>query len=88
MHHPENIERQEEMESCSDKIKLKRHFMVDFRLIKDIGDNFSAITIAERLRTTNSKTVIPSQFKELEPAVAISTAGCIRSWRKRVLHCH
>ena len=46
MHRPKNIERQEENESVSVKIKLKRHLVIDFRLIQDIGDNFGVIAIA------------------------------------------
>ena len=40
-----SIERQEEKASGSVQIKLRRHLLVEFRLIKGIGDNFGAIAI-------------------------------------------
>ena len=43
MHQPENIEGQVEKESGSVEIKLKRHLLVEFRLIK--GVDFGAIAI-------------------------------------------
>ena len=46
MRRPENIERQEEKESGSVEIKLKRHLVIEFRLIKGIEDSFGAIAIA------------------------------------------
>ena len=45
MHRPENIERQEENERGSVEIKLKRHLVIKFRLIKGIGDTSSVIAI-------------------------------------------
>ena len=46
MHSSQNIERQEERESGSLYKKLKRRLMIEFPLIKCIGDNFRAIAIA------------------------------------------
>ena len=45
--HPlhEYIERQEEKDGDSVYIKLKRHLVIGFRLIKGIGDNFRAIAV-------------------------------------------
>ena len=45
MHRPENIERQKEAENGSVDMKLKRHLLIGFRLIKDIGDNLWVIAI-------------------------------------------
>ena len=45
MHSPENIERQEEKESGSVWKKLKHHLVIEFRLIKGIGDNYRDIEI-------------------------------------------
>ena len=45
MNRPENIERQQEKESGSVGIKLKRHLVIECRLIKCIGDNFWVIAI-------------------------------------------
>ena len=42
---PENMERQEEKESSSVEMKLKRHFVIKCRLINGIGDNFVIIAI-------------------------------------------
>ena len=42
---PENIERQEERENGNVEIKLKRHLVIEFRLIKCIKDSFGAIVI-------------------------------------------
>ena len=47
-HHPENIERQDEKESDSVEIKFNSHLMIDFRLIKGIGDDFRVITNGPR----------------------------------------
>ena len=80
MHRPENIERQEEKENCSEKIKLKRHFMVEFRLRNDIRDNFRAITIVVRLRQQIQELSYQANSKES----AITTAGRIRSWPCRI----
>ena len=44
-HRLENIERQEEKECASVKIKLERHLVVEFNLKKNIGYNFTAIAI-------------------------------------------
>ena len=79
MHRPENIERQEEKESCGEKRKLKRHFMVEFRLIKDIGDNSRVITIAIRLCKQKELS-----YRANSKESAITTAGCTR---ERVLYC-
>ena len=45
MHSPENIEILEEKESGSVYIKSKHHLVIEFRLIKGIAYNFSAIAI-------------------------------------------
>ena len=45
MHRPENIERQEEKESGSVEIKLKRYLVIEFQLMKDIGEYFGVIAI-------------------------------------------
>ena len=45
MHRPENTEGQEDKESGGVKIRLKRHLVTEFRLIKGIGDNFGVVTI-------------------------------------------
>ena len=45
MHRAENIERQEEKESGSVEIRLKRHLVIEFLLIKGIGDTLGVITI-------------------------------------------
>ena len=47
IHRPENVERREEKEIDGVEIKLKRHFVIQFRLIKGIGDNFGVIIIVE-----------------------------------------
>ena len=44
MHPFEDMERQEENERCSVQI-MKRHLVIEFRLTKDIEDNFGAIAI-------------------------------------------
>ena len=51
---------------------LMRHLVIEFRLIKSIGDNFEVITIVDRL-SANSNIVIPSNES------AITTASSIRS---------
>ena len=45
MHSPLNIERQEEKDSGSVKIKFKRHFVTELGVTKRIGDNFRAMAI-------------------------------------------
>ena len=45
IHRLENIETQEEKESGSVEIKMKRDLVIDFRLIKSIGGNFGVIAI-------------------------------------------
>ena len=45
MRRTENIERQGEKESDRMEIKLKRHLVTEFRLIKGIGDNLRVIAI-------------------------------------------
>ena len=45
MRHPENTGRQEEKASGKVEIKLKRHSVIEFRLIRGIGDTFGVITI-------------------------------------------
>ena len=42
---PENTEGQEEKENGNAEIKLKRHVVIEFRLLKGIGDNFGVIVI-------------------------------------------
>ena len=42
---PENSERQEEKESGSVEIKLKRHLVMKFHLMKAFGDNLKVIAI-------------------------------------------
>ena len=44
-----NIERQEEKDSGSVKIKLERLLVIEFGLKKSIGGNFRAIAITVRL---------------------------------------
>ena len=46
VHRPENIERREEKENGSVKIKLKRHLVIEVHLIKGIGDNSRVMAIA------------------------------------------
>ena len=41
----ENIERQEEKDSGGVEIRLKCHLMIEFHLIKGVGDNFRVIAI-------------------------------------------
>ena len=43
MHCPENIERQEEKGSGNVDIKLKRHLVIEYRLIKGTGDKCEVI---------------------------------------------
>ena len=45
MRRSENIESQEEKESGSVKIKLKRHLLIKFLQLKGMGDNFMVIAI-------------------------------------------
>ena len=45
MHPPLNIERKEEKDSGSLKIRFKRHFVTELHVIKRIGDNFRAKAI-------------------------------------------
>ena len=45
MHRPENIERQEEMVSGRVEINSKRKLVIEFRLIRDIRDNFGVTAI-------------------------------------------
>ena len=45
MHPPQDIERQEEKDSGSVKLKFKRHFLIEFHVIKRIGDNFRVMVI-------------------------------------------
>ena len=45
MPRPEHIERQEEKESGSVEIKLKRHLVIEIRPIKGIRDKFGVIVI-------------------------------------------
>ena len=59
--------------------KLKRHLVIEFRLIKSIGDNFEVIAIVVRL-STNSNTVISSKES------AITTASCANGWYVTVSH--
>ena len=47
IHRPEIIERREENESDGVELKLKRHFVIQFRLLKGIGDNFGVNTTVE-----------------------------------------
>ena len=77
MHRPENIERQEE-KSCGEKRKLNCHFMVEFRLIKDFGDNSRVITIAIRLCEQKELS-----YRANSKESAITTAGRAR---ERVLY--
>ena len=44
---PENIERREEKERRSLDIKLKRHLVIEIRLIKGIGYKFRVIVIVK-----------------------------------------
>ena len=46
MHRPENVERQEEKKNGRMEINLERHLVIEFRLVRSIGDNFRAIAIA------------------------------------------
>ena len=45
MRGPENIERRKEKECDGVEIRLKRHLVMEFRLIMGIGDNFRVIAI-------------------------------------------
>ena len=45
MLHPESIERREVKERGSVEIKLKRHLVIENRLIKGIADKFRVIVI-------------------------------------------
>ena len=45
MHRPENVERQEEKKNGRMEINLERHLVIEFRLVRSIGDNFRAIAI-------------------------------------------
>ena len=45
MPRPESIEGREEKKTGSGEIKLKRHLLIEFRLIKDIGGNVGAIAM-------------------------------------------
>ena len=42
---PENIGRREEKESDNVEVKVMRHVVIEFGLIKGDGDNFSVIAI-------------------------------------------
>ena len=61
---PENIERHEEKESGSVEIKLKRHLVIEFRLIKGVEDSFRAIAIAVWLSQQNQGLSYPAHSKE------------------------
>ena len=45
MHIPENIERWEEKEIDSGKIKLKSRLVIEFRPLYSVGNDFGAIAI-------------------------------------------
>ena len=49
MHRPGNVGKPEERESGSVEIKLNRHLVIEFCLIKSIGDNFRVIAIVVQL---------------------------------------
>ena len=76
MHLRENIGTQEEKESGSVEIKLKRHLVLELRHIKGFGDTYFR-TIA----------IVVWKFKDIQRLscrvrsreLSITTAGCIRS---------
>ena len=45
MHRPENIERREAKKNGRVEINLEHHLVIEFRLIRSIGDNFRVIAI-------------------------------------------
>ena len=64
------------------EIKLKRYLVIEFRLIKGIGDSFDAITIVVRLCKQTQRLSCRVHSKES----VITTAGCVRGQRERVLY--
>ena len=83
MHRPENIETQEEKESDSVEITLKRHLVVEFLSDKGYRRYFSPISIFVRLCHQIQRPPYRTRPKES----AIITACCIRGQGERVLHC-
>ena len=69
-------------ERGSVEIKLKRHLVIEFRLIKGMGDNFSVITIIVWLCQQDEGLSCRVNSK----GTAIAAAACIRSSRQWV-HC-
>ena len=62
MHRPENIETQEDEETGTVEIKLKRHLVTKFRQINDIGDILGpSRSLCDS--ASNSKIVIPGPSK-------------------------
>ena len=45
MHHPENIEGQEEKDSGSVEMQFKRHFLAEFRPIRGVDFEVIAIVV-------------------------------------------
>ena len=68
-------ERQEEKESGSVEIKLKRYLVIEFRLIRDIGDIFWDHSDRCETASTNQRPSYQPHSKES----AINKAGCISS---------
>ena len=83
MHHrPKNVEKQEERESDSVKIKLKCHLVIEFSLIKSIGDNFRVIAIVVQ----PCKQIQKLSYRALSEESTIIMAGGIRSHCERMLY--
>ena len=69
--------KQDEKESGSVEIKLKRHLAIEFRLINGIGDNFRLTAIVLWLRQQTQRLQYWAHSKE----TAITSAGFIRIYR-------
>ena len=85
MHRLKNVERQEEKESASVEIRLKRHLVIKFEIClkNGIEDNSRAIAIVVWLLQQIQRLSYRPESKES----AITTASCIRSLREWVIYC-